>query len=133
MSCNPSTNRNTNPRVACVNANLMEVLVLYHPKDEPEGMRGFLICARSSLEQRFGTLARARQQLKADSITPSPYKSAGYDQCRVRFSSIEQAKAIVRNPVIATAIGLLVFRLMRKGVTLFARNHCAVLADEVLR
>lgn len=132
VACVPSTNATTWPRLVCLSAHVMEVLVLGTKKGKPNSVWGFVVCARTPLEATYGGLPQAQSALGADEIEVSSYRSAGYDQCRIHFSSFPQAHAILDHPAACTAAGLLLYRVMRKGVTRYANHHCTMLADRLL-
>lgn len=59
ISCLPSTNRKFAPRLLCLSAHVMEILVLGHAKDDSASAWGFLVCAQSPLKQHYGSLANS--------------------------------------------------------------------------
>ena len=132
VSCLPSTNRTTWPRIACFNAHVMEVLVLGFLKADAKTAWGFLNVASSAIEAEFKSLAKARRALKVASITETAYRSAGHDQCNISFRGLSSLERLLDAPAVCEAAQLLLYRVMRKGVTPYAKFHCTALADVLL-
>ncbi|MCU0650161.1 MAG: GIY-YIG nuclease family protein [Gemmatimonadaceae bacterium] len=129
----PSTNAGTWPRLACLSAHVMEILVLGKLKHDFSSGWGFMVCSRSVVKSAYGSLPKASRALGADYIELSEYASAGSDQCRIGFSSLRAAHTILDHAPIRMASAQLIYRVMRKGVTRYANVHCTALADLLLR
>lgn len=132
ISCLPNTNAATWPRLACLSAHVMEVLVLGTRKGTPGSLWGFLVCARTTLEAAHGSMSDACYTLRADAVERATYRSAGHDQCVIRFSANDQAHALLDQESVRAAAGLLLYRVMRKGFTPYANRHNTVLAEHLL-
>lgn len=132
ISSLPSTNSSTSPRLVCVSAHVMEVFVLGYDKGASDSVWGFIVAAASPLVTEFGTLRAAAKRLRVDDIEVSNYKSAGHDQCIVSFSGLSTARRLIVHDVVRDAVGLLLYRVMRKGTTRYANVHCTTLANAIL-
>lgn len=132
ISCLPSTNRQFAPRLLCVPAHVLEILVLGHDKGDNTSASGFLVCARSPLEQHYGSLAKAARALRVEAHE-SNYKSAGFDQCQLFFDGIDSLTRIIDKTPAREAAQLLVYRVMQKGVNRYANFHCTTLAEVMLQ
>lgn len=110
----------------------MEVLVVGYHKQQPDHIWGFLVCSRSLLDDYYGNLNRAKRSIGVTGIEESDYRSAGHDQCRIQFDGLEQAHRMLDAEVVRQAAGLLLYRVMRKGATPYAKFHCTALADLML-
>ena len=132
VSCFPTTNASTWPRVACVSAHVMETFVIGHEKSRPDAIWGFINVTASVIEDRYGTIAKARRTLAAYAIEPTQYRSAGHDQCGIHFRGIRAIEAILGQESVRTAAATLLLRVMRKGVTPYAKFHCSALDDVLL-
>ena len=132
ISCLPSTNRSTYPRLICVSAHVMEILVIGHEKNDKATLWGFLVVARSPLEEEYGSLDKAAKALKLYIDAERPYKSAGVDQCRIDFEDLDQFRNLLKSEVARRAAGRLMYNVMRKGVNRYAKYHCTALASAIL-
>jgi len=132
IACLPSTNRSSSPRLICLSAHVMELLVIGQNEDDPATVGGFFICARSTLESAYGSLRSAGRKLDVAIHTDRPYKSAGVDQCRVDFESLEAFDALLKTTAVRDAIAKLVHNVMRKGVNRYAQFHCSTLGERIL-
>ena len=110
----------------------MEILVIGHERGEEDDVWAFLNCAREPLEQRYGTLAKAARALRAADIGEREYKSAGFDQCQIHVSSLDALARLISAPLVRTAAGLLMYRVMRRGVNRYAKFHRSTLAARIL-
>ena len=59
------------------------------------------------------------------------YRPGGQDQTRFEVP-LDHALRFIREPNVTTAIRLFNLRLMRKGMTNYRRNHCVMLADQLI-
>lgn len=80
VSCLPSTNRSSWPRLLCVSAGLMELLVLGHHKDSSSEMWGFVNVASDVLAENFATDKALQAAFPSIEITKNQYRDAGQHQ-----------------------------------------------------
>lgn len=132
LSCLPTTNKNTWPRFAAVNAGLMEVFVIGWNRNG-KGTWGFVNVARSTLAYRFGSITAFRRSNRSIEIDEDrEYRAAGQDQLRLSVDSITKLTTLVQDPDIRDAASKLMLNVMRTRPTLYGKFHCPALADEVL-
>lgn len=132
VSCFPATNASAWPRIACFSAHVMETFVVGYEKSTPDAIWGFINVASSIVEDHYGTLAKARKALGAHAIERTQYRSAGHDQCGIHFKGARSIENILDQEVIRRAAATLLVRVMRKGVTPFAKFHCSALDEALL-
>jgi hypothetical protein len=134
VTCLPSTNRSSAPRLACVSAHVMETFVVGHEYGDPQNVWSFVVAAKTPLEARYGSLAKAQRALRGvEIVDDGRYKSAGFDQCQIFMDDLATADRVLALPVIQEAARQLMFHVMRKGVNRYARFHCTALAEAILR
>ena len=132
VSCLPSTNASTWPRIACFNINTMEVFVVGHEKNDPRQIWSFLTVSNVAFTQAYSTDKEFLQAHPGASLEDSGYSAAGHDQVRIQVSSIEQATKLLGDPGITRAARLFNLHLMRKRTNFYARHHCYDLATSLL-
>jgi hypothetical protein len=134
VACLPSTNRSTAPRFACVSAHVMETFVVGHDYGDPETVWSFVVAAKTPMEAKYGSLAKAQGAIRGISIEDNErYKSAGFDQCQIFMDDLAAARRVMALPVVQQAARLLMHRVMQKGANRYARYHCGALAEAALR
>jgi len=134
VSCLPSTNKATWPRLFCVSAHIMELFVVGHHRNDESRIWGFINLAESIVAETYSSSDDLVDRFGEIEVRDGrPYHSAGYDQLQIAFSSTETAAALLRDPVIRRACAQLNYNVMRKGVNTYAKFHCSALADIILQ
>jgi hypothetical protein len=133
VACLPRTNRSSFPRFACVSAHVMETFVVGHAYGDPGQFWSFVVAAKTPLEAKYGTLARAQRAIRGVEIVDAGrYKSAGFDQCQIFIDDLATATSVMAMQAIQAAARQLMFHVMRKGVNRYARYHCGALTEAIL-
>lgn len=132
VSCLPSTNHSTYPRLICINMNAMECFVIGYQKRNPDQIWAFINVAETPIAETYNTEERFYQAHPNTRIALANYRAGGADQLAIEVTSLEQISALLNDPTIRTAARELNLRLMRKGGNLYARSHCYALADHLI-
>jgi hypothetical protein len=133
VSCMPSTNSSTSPRLICVNLAVMEVFVIGYHKGEPNKPWAFVIMALDVLEKEWRSWEKFHSEYPLAELYESHYRDAGQHQCRVETDDIATLQRLLRDPRVVLAASALTLRLMRKRASMFSKFHCKQLADAVFR
>lgn len=129
LSCMPSTNASTWPRMAVVNLGMMEAFVLcFNKKDSSDNLAFVTVAAENLLQQ----LEKKNKYLDVDDADNRGYRDAGQDQVTL-LTSFDGMRALLADPDVQDAARLLALRVMRKGATIYAKHHCQQLADLVFK
>lgn len=131
LSCLPSTNSGTWPRLICVNIRDMETFVLGYMINNPERIWGFINATRDDFHRGTGRL-RFHFTNPFVRIRRGAYQSPGFNQVQIEFTGAKAADRLLSDDAVYTSARSLNLHLMRKGRTLFSRYHCFPLADEVI-
>lgn len=132
VSCLPSTNKKTHPRLFCVSVHMMEIFVVrYLPGPGGKSARlGFVNCAESVVRQLYPTQERLQQdfgtKVRCELVN---YQSADEDNRLIWFDDVGTGQRLIANPTIRNACASLNYRVMKKGVTKYGRFHCSALAN----
>lgn len=132
VSCMPSTNANSWPRIACFNRNTMEIFVVGHFRDDPNTIWAFLNVSAVALWDSYHSSARLKGAHRGISVKRVGYVAAGHDQVNLEVTSLDQLERLLQDPAILAAARLLNLHLMRKRGNFFARFHCHDLADHLI-
>ncbi len=132
VSCLPATNRNTWPRLLCVSAGVMELLVIGYHKDAPANMWGFINVASDVLSEAFATDEDIYAAFPTIEIFRRQYRDAGLHQVTLHASDELSMKAVLEHNTVRQAAATLALRVMRKRGTIYAKFHCKHLADLAL-
>lgn len=109
----------------------METFVLTKSgPDEPTGVAGYVVVARSALQAEFGSLARFGAEFPDLRLQDTGYKSAGDDQIGVVGGHGAVVAALWHEPF-ASAARALAERLLQQR-TPYGHAHNYLLADHVL-
>lgn len=133
VSCMPSTNRNTSPRLACVNAGVMEIFVLGHVKNKPNDLWGFINVASDVLDEACLENDALKASYPLLDIYRSGYRDAGQNQMTLSTNDIYTLRRLLHDKIIIKAAATLALRVMRKRATIYSKYHCKQLADLVLQ
>src|SRR5215212_3155097 len=132
VSCMPSTNAASFPRLAAVNMNIMETFVVDHPKHEPNNVLSFVNLSKARLLEQYPSKQAFYRQYPGTQWRQSNYQAAGEDQMHLVLGNLSSAIRVLADPAVQSAAGLLNLRLMRKGGNIYARYHCFELADQLI-
>ncbi|MBP1466261.1 hypothetical protein EYB53_011145 [Candidatus Chloroploca sp. M-50] len=132
ISCLPSTNISTSPRLACFNINVMEMFVVGYFKEDPRLLWAFLNVSMEGFAEMYAQPEQFEAAHPEASFEPSNYEAAGHDQLRLRVDGLDQLERLIADPGVQYAARLLNLHLMRKRTNLYARYHCYDLADLLL-
>ena len=101
LNCMPATNRSTWPRLAAVNVNRMEALVLGHEKNIPDRFWGFVNVSLSVVEEKYPSERALRRVFVDVEADIARYTAAGQDQLRIRSTNMDTILSLLRDPLIA--------------------------------
>jgi hypothetical protein len=132
VSCLPSTNRDTWPRLLCVSAGVMELLVLGYRIDAAEEMWGFVTVASDVLSETFATEAEILAHFPTIEIDRRGYRDAGQHQITLFANNLRLLEAILSCTTVQRAAACLTLRVMRKRATIYSKFHCKQLAEGAL-
>jgi len=127
VSCCPTTNQNTFPRLVCVNMNMMETFVIGYEKENINDFWAFINVSKSEFEKcRKKIVNRFNPDIF---LNRRNYKCAAGDSLTIH-ASLNTMDHLLEKKEILEASRILNLRLMRKGATvLYSRYHCFQLAD----
>lgn len=129
VSCLPSTNQGTWPRLLCVSAGVMELAVLGYHKGIPTAMWGFVTVASDVLSEAFPTDDALMTAFPTIEIVRREYRDAGQHQITLHANSECSIAAILQHIAVRRAAATLARRVMRKRATIYTKFHCKQLAD----
>ncbi len=129
VSCLPTTNRNTWPRLLCVSAGVMELLVVGFHKDDPSALWGFVTVSSDVLSDTFKTDKSLTDFFPSVEIIRRQYRDAGQHQVTLWAGDEQSFAAIFRHGSIQQAAASLTLRVMRKRATIYSKFHCKHAAD----
>ena len=132
VSCLPSTNASTWPRIACFNSNAMEVCVVGHFKANPRQIWAFVNLSNLAFRAAYPQDTLFLAAYPGATIDVVGYAAAGLDQVSIEVVGIDQLERLLHDPGIVAAARLLNLHLMRKRTNLYARFHCYDLADKLI-
>jgi hypothetical protein len=132
VTCLPSTNRDTWPRLLCVSAGVMELLVLGYRMDATEEMWGFVTVASDVLSETFATDAEILAHFPTIEIDRRGYRDAGQHQITLFANNLRGLEAILSCAAVQRAAACLTLRVMRKRATIYSKFHCKQLAERAL-
>ena len=133
VSCMPSTNRNSWPRLLCVSAGIMELLVVGVHKSSASKMWGFVTVASDVLLLAFESDLAIVKAFPSIEVTRNNYRDAGQHQITLQANDEQTLKAILEHEAVRRAAAALALRVMRKRATIYTKFHCKQLADSALR
>lgn len=135
VSCMPSTNRSTWPRMYCVSAGVMELFVCgYHSgRKPPVASWAFVNVSKKVLYDGFGGQKAFVRQFPNVRLDESrAYRDAGDDQLSLSVADADEMLDLLPDPRLQMAAGALALRVMRKRPTVYSQYHCQLLVDEAL-
>ena len=132
VSCYPSTNRSTWPRLVCVSAGVMELLVMGYQKDNPKEFWGFFTVASDVLSKTFKDDNAIKAAFPEVELVRRDYRDAGQHQLSLHAHDLETMQALLKHSAVQAAAAALALRVMRKRATIYSRFHCKQLCDATL-
>lgn len=132
VSCMPSTNAGSWPRLACFNSNAMELFVVGYMKDDPSAIWAFVNISNVAFSEAYTSTEQFQARYPGATVEVVGYVAAGHDQVNIGIQSLDQLEELIQDPGIQRAARLLNLHLMRKRTNLYARYHCYDLADLLL-
>lgn len=131
VSCCPKTNKNTYPRLVCVNIHMMETFVIGYDKTDPDNLWSFIVVSKNEFDRHYKNKMFFRIIHPNVSIHEHKYKSASGDSINIE-TTVECMSHLLDENAFIDAARNLDLRLMRKGATvMFSRYHCFQLADRI--
>ncbi len=131
ISCLPTTNHNTWPRLACINIGVMEVLVIGHFKESPTKLWGFVTVAADVLYETFQNDETFMAAFPSIELNKRGYKDAGQHQVTLWAGDEKSLRNLLGDKSIQKSAASLALRVMRKRATIYSKYHCKQLADLV--
>jgi len=128
VSCLPSTNHGTWPRLFCISAGVMELLVVGYHKSSPSEMWGFVTVASDVLSETFRTDESLEKSFPSIELVRREYRDAGQHQISLHADTEQCMKAILGHKAVRRAAATLALRVMRKRATIYTKFHCKQLA-----
>ncbi|WP_162911023.1 GIY-YIG nuclease family protein [Azohydromonas sediminis] len=135
VSCMPSTNSGTWPRLVCVSAGVMELFCIGYYRDPKlsDGTWGFINVASDILYEKFGTESKFAEAHPEVIVRSSTYRDAGQHQVSLTCATqIELIEPLTDSAVILAA-ATLALRVMRKRSNIYFKFHCPQLVEEAMR
>lgn len=128
VSCLPSTNHGTWPRLFCLSAGVMELLVVGYHKRSPSEMWGFVTVASDVLSETFPTDESLVTTFPLIELVRRDYRDAGQHQISLHAGDEQCMSEILRHEAVRRAAAMLALRVMRKRATIYTKFHCKQLA-----
>lgn len=132
VSCMPSTNHSTWPRLLCLNAGVMELFVVGWERQSMDSMWSFITVAEDVLLEHWGSLKHFSEVFPFAHILRRGYRDAGQHQVTFQTCLGADMEILLANPGVTKAAAALVLRVMRKRATIYGKFHCTQLADSAL-
>ncbi len=129
VSCFPSTNRNTWPRLVCVSIGVMEALVIGYFKNSPTEIWGFLTVASDVLSEAYENDESLMAAFPSSEIIRREYRDAGQHQITLWAGDEQSLSVLLEDKIVQKAAATLALRVMRKRATIYSKFHCKQLAD----
>lgn len=131
VSCMPSTNKNTWPRLFCVNAASMEIFVVGWEKSS-NSLWGFLTVDEDVLMEYWPSPDEFLKQFPFVEFINREYRDAGQNQITLHCSGDARMDQLLSDPGICKAAAALNLRVMRKRACFYMQYHCVQLANQAL-
>lgn len=135
VSCLPSTNASTIPRLLCVSASVMELFCIGHSKQSGSlgTAWGFINVASDVLWNAFGDARTFQLQFPDVAVDESHrYRDGGQHQVTLHTHGPHGMWALLRNAAVMKAAATLALRVMRKRANIYHRFHCPPLANAAM-
>ena len=131
VSCMPSTNKNTWPRLFCVNAASMELFVVGWKKNS-NSLWSFLTIDADVLSQHWPDPEEFCQKFPSVEFINREYRDAGQNQITLCCNGDARMDLLLADQGICEAAAALNLRVMRKRASFYMQYHCPQLANEAL-
>lgn len=132
VSCMPSTNQGTWPRLLSVNAGVMELFVAGWLKQEPDVLWAFMTVAEDFLLQHWDSVDALVDAYPFVEMVRRGYRDAGQHQVTLQVIGADEMAELLKDESVSKAAAALALRVMRKRATIYAKFHCPQLAEAVL-
>ena len=134
VSCLPSTNRSTFPRLLCLSASVMELFCLGYHKDPALAgeLWGFVNVASDVLFDAYGSEAEFQRAHPHIAVRHITYRDAGQHQVNFEAYLRNDMFDLLNDGAVIKAAAELSVRLMRKRATIYSKFHCPQLVDAAL-
>lgn len=130
VSCMPSTNKNTWPRLFCVNAASMELFVVGWKKSS-NLLWSVLTVDEDVLMQYWPNPDAFLERFSSVELYSRGYRDAGQNQITL-CSSGNDVGLLLADPGVCKAAAALALRVMRKRANFYMQYHCSPLVDQAL-
>lgn len=131
ISCLPSTNQKTWPRLICLNMAVMEILVMGYLKSDNDQLWGFVTVASDILIEEFGSYEAFQSKHPKIELIERNYKDAGQFQITLHALKTDELTRLLESNKVLKAAAILNRRVMRKRATIYQKYHCKQLANEL--
>lgn len=132
VSCMPSTNQGTWPRLLSVNAGVMELFVAGWVKQQPDELWSFITVAEDVLLQEWDSVDALVEIYPFVDVVRRGYRDAGQHQVTLHVQGNDAMAELLADESVSKAAAMLALRVMRKRATIYAKFHCPQLADLAL-
>jgi hypothetical protein len=132
VSCMPSTNRSTWPRLFCVNAGVMEMFVVGAKRQNTNSLWSFVNVAKDTVIEQWGSLSSLKRAFPFVEIVHRGYRDAGRNQVSLHVYKNAPMEKLLGDPGVSKAAAMLNLRVMRKRATIYGKYHCTQLANRAL-
>ena len=132
VSCMPSTNQGTWPRLLSVNAGVMELFVAGWVKQQRDELWSFITVAEDVLLQQWGSVDALVKIYPFVEVVRRGYRDAGQHQVTLHVQGNDAMAELLADESVSKAAAVLALRVMRKRATIYAKFHCPQLADLAL-
>ena len=130
VSCMPSTNINTWPRLFCVNAAMMELFVVGWEK-KTNLPWSYLTVDLDVFSDYWPSPEDFLKHFKNIEFIDREYRDAGQNQITLHCSGHTAMSRLLADDGVLTAAAALNVRVMRKRANIFSKYHCAQLANQL--
>lgn len=132
VSCMPSTNHDTWPRLLCVNAGVMELFVVGWEKQNTNALWSFVNVAEDILLEHWVSLDELIKTFPYVEVYHRGYRDTGQHQVSLHAYGSAPMEQLLVDPDISRAAAMLTLRVMRKRATIYSKYHCVQLANRAL-
>lgn len=128
VSCMPTTNQNTWPRLFCVNAASMELYVVGWKKKEP-GLWSVVTVDEAILNEYWPDPEKFSAHFPGVEFFTRNYRDAGENQITLSCGEGLTMNALLSDDGVSKAAASLALRVMRKRANFYMQYHCPQLAN----
>ena len=130
VSCMPSTNKDTWPRLLCVNAAMMELFVVGWEK-KTNLLWSFLTVDEDVLSDYWPSPDEFLKHFPDVEFVARGYRDAGQNQITLSCSGDTAMRRLLSDIGVCKAAAALNIRVMRKRANIYMKFHCVQLANQV--